>query len=59
MGDDRLQSAAGTSSLDDPASESQRIDQRIIDEFGAQTQDFMALYASPTITVTTRSSAAR
>jgi len=42
---------SGSSSLDDPASESQRIDQRIIDEVGAQTQDFVALYASPNFTV--------
>ena len=42
---------SGSSSLDDPASESQRIDQRIIDEVGAQTQDFVALYSSDTLTV--------
>ncbi|HET6209074.1 MAG TPA: MMPL family transporter, partial [Jatrophihabitans sp.] len=42
---------SGSSSLDDPASESQRIDQRINDEVGGQTQDFVALYASPNFTV--------
>ncbi len=41
---------SGSSSLDDPASESQRINQKIVDEVGAQTQDFVALYSSDTLT---------
>jgi uncharacterized membrane protein YdfJ with MMPL/SSD domain len=43
---------AGTSSLDDPKSQSQVINQRVIDEFGRQSTDIIALYSSPTMTVT-------
>ncbi|MBV9821070.1 MAG: MMPL family transporter [Actinobacteria bacterium] len=43
---------SGSSSLDDPSSESQRINQRIVDEVGPQSQDFVALYASDTLSVT-------
>ena len=42
---------SGSSSLDDPASESQRINQRVIDQVGRQSVDFVALYSSPTLSV--------
>jgi trehalose monomycolate/heme transporter len=42
---------AGTSSLDDPKSESQVINQQVIDQFGRQSTDVIALYSSPTLTV--------
>ena len=45
---DRL---AGNTSLDDPTSESQRINQRVIDEFGRQSVDLVALYSSDKLTV--------
>jgi len=42
---------SGSSSLDDPASESQVINQRVIDQVGRQSVDFVALYSSPTLSV--------
>src|SRR5919112_635558 len=44
-------SLSGSSSLDDPASESQLINQRVIDEVGRQSADLVALYSSPTLSV--------
>src|SRR5690349_782399 len=41
----------GSSSLDDPASESQIINPRVIDDLGRQNTDIIALYSSPTLTV--------
>jgi len=43
---------SGSSSLNDPASESQRINQRVLADFGPQSQDIVALYSSSTATVT-------
>src|SRR5690348_9758207 len=45
---DKLQ---GDSSLNNPASESQVINQRVIDELGRQSVDLIALYSSDTLTV--------
>ncbi len=41
----------GDGSLDDPASESQLINQRVIDELGRQRVDLIALYSSDDLTV--------
>ncbi|MEO7261116.1 MAG: MMPL family transporter, partial [Jatrophihabitantaceae bacterium] len=41
----------GDSSLDNPASESQLVNQRVIAELGAQNTDFIALYSSDTLSV--------
>jgi len=43
---------SGSSSLNDPASESQRINQQVLADFGPQSQDIVALYSSTTATVT-------
>jgi trehalose monomycolate/heme transporter len=45
---DKLQ---GDSSLNNPASESQVINQRVIDQLGRQSVDLIALYSSDTLTV--------
>jgi RND superfamily putative drug exporter len=42
---------SGSSSLDDPASESQRINQQVLADFGPQSEDLVALYSSSTATV--------
>ena len=42
---------SGSSSLDDPASESQRINQRVLADFGPQSEDIVALYSSTSATV--------
>ena len=42
---------SGSSSLDDPASESQRINQQVLADFGPQSQDIVALYSSNSATV--------
>ena len=39
------------SSLDNPASESQRINERVLAEVGPQNTDFIALYSSDTLSV--------
>ncbi|MGX6606771.1 MMPL family transporter [Micromonosporaceae bacterium Da 78-11] len=43
---------SGSSSLDDPASESQVVSKRIISEFGSQSTDALAMYSSDTLKVT-------
>jgi hypothetical protein len=35
---------SGSSSLDDPASESQQINKRVLADFGPQSEDIVALY---------------
>ena len=42
---------SGSSDLDDPASESQQINARVVAEFGPQTVDFIALYSSNDLAV--------
>jgi trehalose monomycolate/heme transporter len=42
---------SGSSSLDDPASESQRINQQVLADFGPQSEDIVALYSSSNATV--------
>src|SRR3954452_15117362 len=42
---------SGSSSLDDPASESQRINQQVLADFGPQSEDIAALYSTPQATV--------
>jgi trehalose monomycolate/heme transporter len=42
---------SGSSSLDDPASESQRINQRVLADFGPQSEDIVALYSNTQATV--------
>ena len=42
---------SGSSSLDDPASESQRINQQVLADFGPQSEDIVALYSSTNATV--------
>jgi len=42
---------SGSSSLNDPASESQRINQQVLADFGPQSEDLVALYSSSTATV--------
>ncbi|MEP7020100.1 MAG: MMPL family transporter [Pseudonocardiales bacterium] len=42
---------SGSSSLDDPASESQRINQRVADQLGRQSVDLVGLYSSDTLSV--------
>jgi RND superfamily putative drug exporter len=42
---------SGESSLDDPASESQLINERVLAELGPQKTDFIALYSSDTLSV--------
>jgi uncharacterized membrane protein YdfJ with MMPL/SSD domain len=41
----------GSSSLDDPASQSQVLNQRVIDQLGPQNTDVIGLYSSPTLKV--------
>ena len=42
---------SGSSSLNDPAAESQRINRQVLADFGPQSQDLVALYSSSTATV--------
>ena len=51
MGDRRVLHLSGSSSLDDPASESQRINQQVLADFGPQSEDIVALYSSSNATV--------